>query len=93
MTANTSNAKTTSQRLVEKYGGPPKASLRRSINHAVRSLPGGNDVLDQITRLNELRFNSTDSVEREAYLVGLMALERIRKQMVDHVLDSVGGTR
>lgn len=81
----------------ERYNLPPsRVSLRKQLNRAIRTLPGGPELLDSIesqnaARIHAERHNATDRVVAIDHAID--ALEKIRDAMVRHVVEGVGGNR
>lgn len=81
-----------SRRIAEHYGVPynPRLSLRRLLNRAIRTMPGGAQVLDSLTELDYLRMNSNNGEYKGGLLAGVTHLQKVRSEMVQTIFDSIG---
>lgn len=80
--------------IAAKYGGASNATTKKVINRAIRTLPGGPELLDAIMAANAARNhaarnNATDRIV--ATDAAIDRLEQIRDAMERHVIESVGG--
>lgn len=90
------NGKQLQAAIFSRYGlQPSKASLKNTINRAIRTLPGGAETLDAIESENAAR-NHADrhrAIDRVIAIDNAIdALEKIREAMSTHVIKSVGGS-
>ncbi|TXH41649.1 MAG: hypothetical protein E6Q97_37065 [Desulfurellales bacterium] len=78
--------------LAERYGGDPKHRVVRNINRAIRTLPGGNEVLDALTIMNASRNHAHSARAHDRVMAcdaAIDKLETIRNAMETHILKTV----
>ena len=80
------------QRIAARYGVRPNVPIARLINRAIRTLPGGHELLDAIEAANAAR-NHAQRAGASERIVAIDAaidrLEDIRSAMERHVRESV----
>lgn len=86
------NGKELAEAIGAKYGVKANTSYSQLINRAIRTLPGGAELLDAIETTNAAR-NHADRVKAHDKVVALDAaienLESIRSAMENHIIESV----
>ncbi len=87
------DVKTLRLAIVDRYGGPANRTLKKTLNHAIRTLPGGNETLDAIESLNAARIHAEQNKAHERVISTDAAIDRvemIRDAMEQHIVRSVG---
>lgn len=88
------DGKQLAEAIAEKYGIPAKGNRTQLINRAVRTLPGGNELLDAIEATNAARNHAARHKATDRVIAIDAALDRfeaIRDAMVKSIMDSVQG--
>jgi hypothetical protein len=78
--------------IARKYGCSPSRSLESNVNFAIRTLPGGNELLDAIETTNAAR-NHSSKARADDRVIALDAsidkLEAIRAAMKSHIIQNL----
>lgn len=80
--------------IAAKFGVPMASDLRKTINRAVRTLPGGDQTLDALEALNAARNHAQRHYAEERVVATDAAIDRveeIRAAMEEYVVRSCGG--
>lgn len=83
--------KNITEAIAEKYG-VKKDNKRKTINRAIRTLPGGNELLDAIESTNASRNHAQkagDDMRVRSVDSAIDNLEDIREAMERHILESI----
>ena len=76
----------------QKFGVKPHSILLRTVNRAIRTLPGGSETLDALEAVNAAR-NHAHRAGKHDRLIGIDAaidrLEEIRSAMERHVMEAI----
>lgn len=77
------------------FGVAMASSVQKTVNRAVRTLPGGAETLDAIESLNAARNHAHRHQAHDRIVVidaAIDRVEQIRTAMERHVIETVGGT-
>lgn len=82
--------KNLNEAIAKRFGVPMASDKRKTINRAVRTLPGGNETLDALEALNAARNHAQRNHAADRVIATDAAIDRveqIRSAMEQHVVD------
>lgn len=89
------NSKELNEAIAKRFCVEMASDKRKTINRAIRTLPGGNETLDALQSLNAARNHAQRHRAEDRVIATDAAIDRveeIRDAMEKHVVTSCGGT-